>query len=200
MDDRTRTLIVSVLVLIIILALIGGAIFYVGRIIRGRQSGSILRGSPNPSVVVPSPSPSSTLTEGNFEVGTKSHKRAGFEVFYPQNWGLLTCKNSQNFELDPTSSTDQLGINCDVALKPITVLVGNNNCSGGETLDKGGVKFIKIRTVVGATVSYKWCTQTIPNLEISHRVSPADDQATSKKDFSKQIEEMISKIRFGTTS
>lgn len=200
MDDRTRTLIVSALVLIIILALIGGAIFYVGRIIRGRQSGSTLKGSPNPSTVASSPSPRSTSTEGNLEPGTKSHKGAGFEVFYPRNWGLLTCQNSAHLELDPKTGTDQLGIVCDVAQKSVTVLVGSGNCPDGETVTRGGVTFIKTKKEVEGGLNYKWCTQTTPNLEISHRVSKTGEEATSKDDFSVQIEEMISKIRFGTTS
>lgn len=199
MDDRTRTLIVSALVLIIILALIGGAIFYVGRIIRGRQSGSILRASPNPSVVVSSPSPRSTSIEGNFEVGTKSHKGTGFEVFYPQNWGLLTCSNSQNFELDPQSATDQINVICDRAVKSITAVVGSSNCAG-EAVVLGNIQMIRQKEMTSTGVDYKWCTSTDPKLEISHRVSSEEARGYSKDDFSKQVEEMISKIRFGTTS
>lgn len=201
MDDRTRTLIVSALVLIIILALIGGAIFYIGRIVRSKQSSSVLKTSPQPSVVISSPSPEATLKpEGTtLEPNTKNYKGAGFEIFYPKSWGLLTCKNSKNFEFDPKSSTDQLNVLCDAAQKPVTVLVGGSNCPLGKTVDKGGVTFTKNKEEVQDGVIYTWCTKTLL-LEISHRVSKTGQKATSTQDFSSQIEEMISKIRFGTNS
>lgn len=205
MDDRTRTLVVTTIVLLIILALIAGVIFYISRIIRTRQQGSVIQTSPKGTITIVSPSPSSTdsvetreETPAPSPENTKSYKGQGFTLNYPKNWGLLTCSNSQNFELDPTNSQDQLKVNCDVAQKPITVLVGGGNCQG-QQMSKGGVTFTKSKTDTQNGADYAYCTKTTPALEITHRVSPTGSRATSKEDFSSQIEEMISKISFGNS-
>lgn len=204
MDDRARTLIITTLILLIIIGLIAGIIFYVTRLIKSRQATtrptqtqgtiSVATSTPTPVRIQGStPSPTQQAA-AQAPANTKVFKAEGFQLYYPKNWGLLTCTNSQNFELDPESGTDQK-VACDVALKPVTVLVGSSDCQG-QTIDKGGVTFTREENKTDSGVDYTWCTKSTPALEISHRVSPSDDRATSIKDFSKEIEEMISKIRF----
>lgn len=199
MDERTKTLIVTGGVLLIILAVVFGTIFYLIQSFRGGQKGDgDNRNVLSTATAVPrtggdqvSPQPVSGET--------KSHQGVGFSLSYPKQWGLLTCANSQHLELDPATSTDQLNIACDVAQKPITVLVGSSNCQG-EAVALGNIQLIKQKETTGTGVNYKWCTNTDPKLEISHRVSSAGEPATSQQDFSKQIEEMIKSLRFGGSS
>lgn len=210
MDDRARTLIITTLILLIIIGLIAGIIFYVTRLIKSRQSitnptqtrGTISVATPTQTparIQGSTPSPTQQpAAQVPTSANTKVFKGQGFELFYPKNWGLLTCTNSQNFELDPENSTDQK-VACDVALKPVTVLVGSSECQG-QTIVKGGVTFTKQENKTDSGVDYTWCTKSTPALEVSHRVSPANGRATSTKDFSKEIEEMISKIRFTQSS
>jgi hypothetical protein len=47
---------------------------------------------------------------------------------------------------------------------------------------------------------YEWCTKTVPALYITHRVSNDGSPATSKEDFSKQVEDMIMKLTFARGS
>lgn len=210
MDDRVRSLIVSTIVLLVILAIIGGVIFYIANLIRTRQSSSNIRSnSPRGTIVISSPSPSpasattslpGTSSTPSQPANTKTYTRLGFQIFYPSNWGLLTCNNSKNFELDPTNSQDELNTTCDFAKKPVTVLVGSNTCVGGQTADKGGVNFTKVVIQTSTGIDSKWCTKTAPALEFSHRVSNDGSRATSKQDFSAQIEEVISTLHFGASS
>lgn len=212
MDDRTRTLIITTLVLLIIIALIGGIIFYVTRIIRGRQvprtastsspQGTIRMVSPSPTTTpsttqAPS-SPQGTPRTQTLPANTKRFKSSGFELVYPQNWGILTCNNSKNIELDPNSNVDQINVVCDYAQKPITILINGSNCQG-ETISKGGITSVKSVGDFNGGKEYKWCTKTTPSLEITHRVNPNGGRATSKEDVSTQIEDIvIPNLRFGT--
>jgi hypothetical protein len=210
MDERTKTLLVSAFVLIIILAIVFGIIFSIVRIVQNRRTASTSatpspivsqatpsvspqvlgeNGEPAPAPATPAPQPS-----GDFD----SYSKGGVSFRYPKNWGILSCSNSQNIELDPANNSDQLDFVCDVALKPITVLVGSSNCPSGETASKGGVTFTKSQTSIPGGTSYKWCTKTTPALEITHRVSSDGSRATSSQDHSKQIEDMISTIRTST--
>lgn len=206
MDDRARTLIITTLILLIILGLVAGIIFYVTRLIKSRQSttnptqtrGTISVSSPTPARIQGSTPAPTQQASAQAPANTKVFKGQGFELYYPKNWGLLTCTNSQNFELDPENGTDQK-VACDVALKPVTILVGSSECQG-QTIDKGGVTFTKQENKTDNGVDYTWCTKSTPALEVSHRVSPANGRATSTKDFSKEIEDMISKLRFTQAS
>lgn len=211
MDERTKTLLVSAFVLIVILAIIFGIIFSVIRIIQNRRTATnaspspsalVLQNSPGPTsqpiiqdgqsvspIVTPVPRPS-----GDFD----TYNKGGISFNYPRSWGILSCSNSQNLELDPLNNTDQLNFACDIALKPITILVGSSNCPAGETGSKGGVNFTKSQISTPTGVNYAWCTQTSPSLEITHRVSRDGSRATSTRDFSAEIENLISTIRTGT--
>lgn len=202
MDERAKTLLVSIVVLIVILAIIFGVIFSIVRVIQNRRT-TTLSQSPSPKATQRSASPVATSGETgrDFQPSAetdskfKTYKGTSVEFKYPNSWGLLTCKNSQNIELDPTNSQDQLNFNCDVALKPVTVIVGSSTCAQGETVDKGGVMANKVVTKTQTGTNYKWCTKTTPALEITHRVSSDKSRATSTEDFSAQVEELISTIR-----
>lgn len=218
--DQRRTLVVTGLALILVLAIIIGTIYFLTRFIQNRQE-STTSGDVFPTASIDenvpifgdaSSTPSATATEGtsqNNNTGSNSnagqangvapdqevHIGQGFRLEYPSAWGILTCNNSQNFEFDPTSNTDQRGVRCEVAQKPVTVMVGSNTCQG-ETVTLGDVRVVKQKRTSGSYIQYKWCTQTTPRLEISHRVSPGGERATSVQDYSSQIEEMIKNLRF----
>lgn len=206
MDERSKTLIITAIVLILILAIIFGVIFSVIRIIQGNRNPFQTRSttpqqtvSPSPETNLPATGRESTpIPTQESNPNFKTYSGQGFSLLYPKDWGLLTCNNSQNIEFDPTQGADQLNLACDIALKPITILVGGSGCQGGETMDKGGVTFIKQKTDVEGGINYRYCIQTNPSLEITHRVSSIGGRAISKEDFSTQIEEMISQVRVGS--
>lgn len=203
MEDR-RSIIISAIIGILVLALIIGVIIYLIRFILNRPDAPGETPEPEPTIeesVEPSPSrnpgstarPSGTSTPNS---GLTVYKGQGFEVSYPRNWGILTCNNSQNIEFDPNSSQDMLKVSCDVAQKPITVLVNSGSCGGGESGSKGGVNFVKSKRQTANFLSYKWCLKTTPALEISHRVAQDGGRAVSRQDLSAQVEEMIGRIKF----
>lgn len=201
MEDR-RSVIISAIIGILVLTLIIGVIIYLIRFILNRQA-PVNRPTPTPIVnVTPTPvvlrSPTPIPASSSIPSNVKRFQGNGFEVFYPNNWGILACGNSANFELDPTSSQEIRNAVCDYARKPVTFLVGENSCVGGENGQKGGILFSKIVKETEVGVNYKWCTKTTPPLEITHRVSSAGGRATSAQDYSSQVEELISKLRFGS--
>lgn len=119
-------------------------------------------------------------------------KGQGFSLSFPNKWGRLTCSNSTNFEFDP-SGRDMINVVCDEALKPVTFLVVDKlNCSG-ESIKLGNNQVTRIK-ILGdeGRVFYRWCTM-VGNIgfDITHRVSPTGSRATSKDDFSKEIEKII---------
>jgi hypothetical protein len=123
----------------------------------------------------------------------KTYKGQGFSFSYPKSWSLLTCTNSTNIELNPAGGNDSR-VSCDTAQKPITVLVNNNWGCSGDSVNIGSVSVKKSKQSDGGYIKYQWCTKTTPMLNITHRVSNSNDPATSKTDYSKQIEEMITSI------
>ena len=103
-----------------------------------------------------------------------------------------SISNSTNFEFDP-SGRDMINVVCDEALKPVTFLVVDKlNCSG-ESIKLGNNQVTRIK-ILGdeGRVFYRWCTM-VGNIgfDITHRVSPTGSRATSKDDFSKEIEKII---------
>lgn len=211
--DQRRTLVVTGLALILVLAIIIGTIYFLTRFIQNRQK-STTSGDVFPTASIESNVPvfgeassipmasgvsNNSINNSNPVNGTTSDKASyigqGYKLEYPKTWGVLTCNNSQNFEFDPKNSSDQRGANCDVAQKPVTIMVGSNTCQG-DTVNLGGIKIVKQKKTSGSFIQYKWCTQTTPKLEISHRVSPNGERATSKEDHSAQIEEMIKNLNF----
>src|SRR5581483_2817476 len=138
MNDR-RPLIVTGLVLLLIIALIGGVIFYLVNFIRSRQdtgeatsnifpttSANIVIANPSPSVYpVASTTPNQTAQTPTTGINGNSKfiNTGSFQLSFPNSWGVLSCSNSKNFELDPYNSTDST-VTCSHATKPVTVLVG----------------------------------------------------------------------------
>ena len=202
MEDKTRAIIVTGAVILLILALIIAAIFYLIRFISSRSSTNTNSGKQINFSASPTPAGGSEAgtTQGSGSSntsGTKSHNGVGFQLNYPQNWGLLTCSNSQNIELDPTNGTDQR-IACDYAQKPITIMVGVS-CDG-TTTDISGVPVVKSQRNLSKGVENSWCVKIGSGLLITNRVSNQDVRGYGKQDYAKQIEELIAKLRVGNAS
>lgn len=219
MEDRAKILIVTGVVLLIVLGLIFSVVYLLVHNFQGKFQGiqqTQISQSPKPSIVsTDQPHPTKTLKPSDLNfvdeqlpitgvpkpkpVETKSYNGIGFQLMYPKKWGLLTCSNSSNIEFDSDNSFDQIGITCDVARKPVTILVGNITNCYGEHISLGEVRVIRSKTIDGGYIKYRWCVMR-PVLDITHRVSSGVDPATSKEDFSKEIEDMISKIHSGGAS
>jgi len=213
MDDQRKSLILTAVVTLIILALIVGLVIYLVRFVQNRQRGQVASNPSPPARVIPSASgnPGASILPAASNVPVRSsaplavasnppantgngtlYSGQGFKVRYPSNWGILTCSNSLNFEFDPTNGADQIKVACERALKPVTILVGTNaNCTG-DTVSLGNIKVVKAKNSVNGRSTTRWCTQTNPTLDITHRVSQTPQRATSTQDFSAQIEQMIS--------
>lgn len=204
--DRTKTLIISSIVLILVVGLVVGVVIFAFRLVGGRQKGEkkneifppTTNISPTPAVAgdtIGLPTAPQTPSE-NF----KAYSGAGFKLMYQANWGLLTCNNSKNFELEPTSQTDQLNVHCDIAARPVTVLVKSNLSCRGEEITLGGNRVVKsVESDKGGEFNYRWCVITNGiDLDITHRVSSGGGRATSTGNYSQQVEQMISTLTFGS--
>jgi len=207
MEDKTRALIVTGAVLLLILALIVAAIFYLIRFIQGRQVGVTTTNTQNTINFSPSPSAAAVLENGtvNTPVVTqvqgdfKTYNGTGFQLSYPKNWGLLTCSNSQNIELDPYNSTDQLKVACDYSQKSITVIVGAQ-CDG-QASQIGGLNVITSNKMLSQGNEKSWCVKTGgTNLLFTNRVSGNEVRGYGKVDQSQAIEQLISRIKVGNAS
>lgn len=198
--EQRKTLIVTGVVFVLIILIIIGTIIYLVKTVGSRNSATISLPSPEGLIIVsPSPQPYANPSASVVPSNLKTYTGQGFSLHYPTSWGLLTCSNSHNFELDPTNSTDQLNVSCDNAVKPVTVIVGPASCQG-EAVKLGNNQVVRSKTQDGADVSYRWCIAGNPNLDITHRVSPSGSRAASSVDYSSQIEQMISQIYFGAGS
>ncbi len=204
MDDSRKALLITGGVLILVAVLIFGVIFYVVNFFKNRSlptstTPTQTTSSPMPSVSnLPFSSPSPAQSQTNSS-GDKIYSGANFSLNYPKSWGLLTCSNSNNFELDPNKA-DNMKVGCDRALKPITILVVNNLSCEGMEKNIGGKKVIRSYSSDkgGAEADYRWCVINANglDLDITHRVSQGGGRATSKQDFSMQVEQMITTIKF----
>lgn len=204
MDAEKRSLVATALVGLVVLAIIIGSIYYLIQFIRNRQTGTTVQNtqvqasvSPRASAsaaaaVNPAQQPQGGQVAGDF----KTYNAGSYQITYPKNWGLLTCSNSENIELDPTNSQDSLNVDCSVATKPITIIKNATGCTNGEMADLGQVKVSRTKANDGDYTRYEWCAKTVPPLYITHRVSGDNSPATSKDDLSRQVEEMISRISF----
>lgn len=128
-------------------------------------------------------------------VDNKVYKDLGFDLYYPASWGLLTCNNSKNIEFNPENDTDQIGVSCNRAVWPITVLVGEGFPCQGEAVKLGSLDAVRLKTAQDGYNAYEWCVKSKPELNITHRVSEIEAPYSSKNDFSAQIEQVISGIR-----
>lgn len=201
MDSERRSLIATALVGLVVLAIIIGSIYYLIQFIRNRQNPSVANqqvtasASPTASAVANASAPVA-VSQGSQNAGDfKVYNAGDFQLTYPKGWGILTCTNSQNIELDPTNGSDQ-NMACGTAVKPITIIKNATGCAGGEQADLGSVKVTRTKATEGNYTRYEWCTKTNPPLYITHRVSAGHEQATSTQDYAKQIEDMISKLSF----
>jgi hypothetical protein len=215
MDPQRRTLIVTGAVLLIILVIIFGTVFFLIRTILNRPSTSPTPSPldrvglfPNESASPTATLPGVTATPGPVNDNNPQPPVTGdletfsgpvFQAQYPKNWGILTCNNSRNVELDPGSSNDQLNIGCDIAAKSVTIIVGQNTCTGGQVVTLGGMQVRKVVGPVqtnlgGSGTQYHWCTLTPTPLDITHRVGTG--RAFSADDHAQQVEQMISSLRF----
>lgn len=219
--EQNRALAVVGIIVVLVLAIILGTLFYLNKTFQKNTPKKVATTTPAPTLTtfpLSTPAPtSSNISSGTSNQGSttitppitsgssssvtvsgdsKIYNGSGFQLKYPKNWGLLTCNNSQNFELDPTSSNDSPNYACDLAVKPITILVGNNDCSGvSETIN--GINVVKsVKTYANGGIDYDWCTQTTPALHMSNRVDPTGARATSKTDYSYQVEQIISSLSF----
>lgn len=193
MEPQRRAFVLVVLTVLVVLAVTVGTIVYLNK--QFQKGNRVVLESPHPQTSS-LPTGSSPATGSQLGVGVKTYTGTNFKLHYPQNWGLLTCSNSQNFELDPVNSSDSLGVVCNFAQKSITVLVSPSfsNCQGNST-NIATVAVIKSKTTTEGETDYRWCTKQPPFLDITHRVSPNPPSgAYSKEDYSDQIEQLISSL------
>lgn len=203
MDQRTRYIVIGGVVLLFVAAVLI-TIFYLGRVYRS-NSDAPQNPNTNPLTELPTIASSSASVTPSASSGgvslepsnTKIYAASGFTLNYPSGWGLLTCSNSQNFEFDPTNGADVKNVVCDVAVKPVTVLVTNRlNCTG-ETINIGEKKVVKSKvTASNGSINYRWCVGLNgKGLDITHRISSFGSRAASKDDFSNQVEQMINSLK-----
>ncbi len=206
MSQAIKSIIIGA-VIILVIAIILGVIFYWGRIVTSGSRPTIdvlskLRIKTVETTVTVTPTPTSTIAgvtgSTNLQSDLKKYYGTGFVINYPQKWGLLTCSNSVNLEFDPVNGTDNHVV-CDRAVKPITILISDNasNCPG-NTIILGNHSVVKSQTnYPDGNINYKWCL-ALGNkyFNITHRVSASGSRATSTQDYSTQVEQLIK--RFGS--
>lgn len=214
MEQQQRSLIFTAAVGLIILAIIIGSIYYLVKFIQGRvatsrqttQTSEQATPTSDPSngvfvnpdgtvTEIPTPQTDSNPSAQTTPSDKKVYNAGAFQLVYPNNWGVLSCSNSSNLEFDPTNASDNKA-NCDFASKPVTIVMGDSTGCAGETVKLGNVDVTKTKVNDGSYTKYQWCTKTEPMLNITHRVSPDGERATSKEDYSNQIEQMISNLSF----
>lgn len=168
-----------------------------------QNQGTIQSGTSTPQVTQ-TPKTAQTSQAGESKGGIVSADKkifdgGNFQLSYPKNWGVMACTNSKNLEFDPVNNADFKEV-CNYALKPITVLVADSSGCSGDAVKFGNVQTSRSVQADTGYVKYQWCTKTTPVLNITHRVSKGNDPASSKEDYSKQIEEMIGKLTFSRGS
>lgn len=216
MEQQQRSLIFTVAVGLIILAIIIGSVYYLVKFIQGRVatsrqtpqtsqniaqnseatiSGDIL----TPGIITDPQTPSQGSVDNTPASDKKIYNAGALQIAYPNNWGALSCDNSSNVEFDPTNPSDTR-VSCNTASKPVTVLIGDVAGCEGETSKLGNIDVVKSQVSEGSYTKYQWCTKTTPVLNITHRVSQDGEPATSKQDYSRQVEEIISTLSFTSGS
>lgn len=196
MDQKTRTIIIGGVVLLI-LAAVSGTIFYLSRISKVSDQTTSTDNSLPQVQISPAPSSAPRNTPGASANGLKTFVGPAFSIQYPQNWALLTCSNSQNIELDPYGGNNIQGVVCDFAVKPVTFLVANKLSCQGETVKLGNNQVVRSKTTgANGDINYRWCVPLVgKSVDITHRVSASGSRATSKDDFSAQVEKIITELR-----
>ncbi len=217
MDQRNKVIILGT-VGFLILAIVLVSLFY---FLKFSKSGNIQSVNiPNslaklPSVAVtpfdssgPWPSttntvsPTTTSTTTNVPAipvngsNVKTFQGQGFSLSYPNGWGILTCGNSKNIELDPYNNADLKNYACDQAIKPITVIINNGSLScSGDTVKIGNNTVIKSKTETANWLKNRWCVnKNGMSFDITNRINSAGITGTGKDDFSKEVEKIITSI------
>lgn len=179
MEQRTKLLIGAGVIVVILLIIT--AVFFISKSSKTTPKPTTLE---NLTTVRDDGAPAATsnpvITTDN--ATTKMYTSSSFSMRYPKDWGILTCSNSSNLELDPTSSVDSKDVICSESVKPITILVSKSqgSCKAGK------------KTWTDGQTDYRWCVnmgQTY--LDITHRVSAGGFKATSKTDYSGAVEQLI---------
>lgn len=203
MDQRTRSIIIGALALVILISIVG-VIAYLGKASKNRTdtTGTNLNALSNlPVVSAPTPtSPATNNSQNTFSALSdefKAYQGQGFNLRYPKVWGILTCSNSQNIEFDPNSGADVKNVVCDYAVKPVTIIVNSRVQCSGDKIRLGTNDVTKSKTNdASGDVNYRWCLNVgNKGIDITHRVSNSGARATSKTDFVSQIEQAISTLQ-----
>ncbi len=196
MDARTRAIIIVIAVILILAGVIGLSIY----LLRLSQSKAPVTGGINtlPKVATTTPGATTPITQ-SLVTPTPTEKTfigSGYTLKYPANWGILICSNSKSIEFDPTNPTDSRDVSCDVAQKPITILVTNTApACRGDQITLGPNQVTKSVSTLNGDTDYRWCLQSGSTfLDITERVSSSGSRATSTIDYSGQVEEMIKTI------
>lgn len=164
---------------------------------------------PSPRVASPSVAPATSPTPSPTAISTTitypTTQPLGYKLFsgrffilsYPANWTILTCANSDNLEFDPIGKADTVGVICDFAQKPITVIL-QNNLSGciGNAVTIGRYSVVKGISVTPSYTEYQWCTVAQPVLNITHRVDSTSSRGVGAINFEKEIESIITTLQF----
>ncbi len=201
--ESKKAIAIAALIALLVAGLIVGIIMYLTSFFSGATTSTsgrnVITSSPNP-LATPTPAPQ---TGGQQQQPTPQNNAVktvtvgGVTFSYPSKWGTLRCNNSQNVEFDPYNSVDQT-MRCDVAVKPITVLVGGAPACAGEPVTLGNARVIRSKVNTNMGTEYRWCVSGVGNnFDITHRVSSTSARANSRDDFSQAIEQMISNIRVG---
>ncbi|MCL4366804.1 hypothetical protein M1563_01400 [Patescibacteria group bacterium] len=224
MDQRTRQIMVGALAVFIVVV-IAAIIYYLTKTtLPGSSTQTAAVVTPPPFYVTPSPfanlgttsniaSNGATLPSGSTNTtaplqgtgslaGTKIYNRDNFTIYYPETWGLLTCSNSKNIEFDPTSNQDLPQVVCNIAVKPITVLVSSQLSCSGTTTKIGGYTVVKSSvTKDDGITTNRWCVDLgVTKLDITDRVAATGARATATQDYSSQIEQLIQNIKVAGAS
>lgn len=151
-----------------------------------------------------SPSPvsssvqSTSIPQPNTENSSfKTYRGNFYSLQYPSAWGILTCINSHNIEFDPTNSVDYIGVVCDSAIKPISIILSNtlDDCTG-DTIQIGNIGVLSATYNSANYTNYKWCTITSPVLNITNRISNTTAVAATQNSYASEIEEIIKSLNF----
>jgi hypothetical protein len=201
MDQRKGILIAAGIALLVSLLIIG-AILLVNRILKSRSNPeptpTVVTSNTTPEPVVMASPETTTQTDSVPQNNQKTVTIGNAVITYPNNWALLKCSNSSSVEFDPYGGADQINVVCGRAVKPITIVVPKTLACRGETVTLGSNRVVRSIDPSGGRTDYTWCiTAGTTNLQISHRTSPNTQPATSRDDFARQVEEMISNIRLG---
>ncbi|MFA5932696.1 MAG: hypothetical protein WCV81_00350 [Microgenomates group bacterium] len=209
MEITTRTIILAV-VSVVIIALILSGVFYLLR--SSKQLANTNKNTGNPleklGVITASPTPTSVqsgqtsgVTSSNNQPSTvavniKTYQGSNFTIKYPQNWGILTCSDSKNIELDPYNSNDLINYACDRAIKPITIIVGDGSLScPGEAVKIGNNTVVRSKTETANWFKNRWCiNKNGMSFDITNRINSKGIVGTGKDDFSSEIEKTIGSL------